>query len=529
MDGVQVDVKAGVNYFPAANEFQIGNDSYSETACGRFDELETFDYPLTTTRVTADYQTIVTRDSDNNGLPDFWERINFGHLGVDPNADPDGDGFSNLQEYQMGTNPNVTDPNIITFALSIPNTYINTNLVNPGVTVLEGVPFFYSVLVDSTNFSDAIWSTYTSSNILVDITTNPGPHSVWIGLRGYPTSSQQTWQETNYVLDYTLPVLAITSPASQAAFNADRVNVGGNYSCNSLKQINVNGVPAFLNGTNFEAVNVSLAPGINLLTASAENWNGSIAYVSITVFAQTNADGSLNNPVSLQATPVGGFVPLPVTFSVQTNVPGTILQVLYDFNGDDLADFATNNLDSFTYTYTTNGEYFPVTTIQTTVGRFASSGGWNSSAANLLRVNVSSQPILLSTISITDPVDLKATAAGELYILSRCTATITEYGTNGSASRSLAAIGSNPSGLDVDAAGNVYVAVTGGNQVKKFLPTSSSFQADTSFGFGGCIGLTNGAILRHFRLCRDNQRSKVFVSVPPSRRTTLVVRPRLSA
>jgi len=44
-------------------------------------------------------------DSDNDGLADWWEMQWFGHLGVDPNADPDGDGLTNLQEYQHGTNP----------------------------------------------------------------------------------------------------------------------------------------------------------------------------------------------------------------------------------------------------------------------------------------------------------------------------------------------------------------------------------------------------------------------------------------
>jgi Alpha/beta hydrolase of unknown function (DUF900) len=44
-------------------------------------------------------------DTDGNGLPDAWETQYFGHIGVDPAADPDGDGLTNLQEYQNGTDP----------------------------------------------------------------------------------------------------------------------------------------------------------------------------------------------------------------------------------------------------------------------------------------------------------------------------------------------------------------------------------------------------------------------------------------
>ena len=42
---------------------------------------------------------------DTNGLPINWELYYFGQTGVDPNADPDGDGLTNLQEYQLGTDP----------------------------------------------------------------------------------------------------------------------------------------------------------------------------------------------------------------------------------------------------------------------------------------------------------------------------------------------------------------------------------------------------------------------------------------
>jgi hypothetical protein len=46
-------------------------------------------------------------DSDNDGLLDSWEIQYFGNLSQGPNGDPDGDGLTNLQEYQGGTNPTI--------------------------------------------------------------------------------------------------------------------------------------------------------------------------------------------------------------------------------------------------------------------------------------------------------------------------------------------------------------------------------------------------------------------------------------
>jgi hypothetical protein len=44
-------------------------------------------------------------DSDGDGLPDAWELEHFGSLAQTASGDPDGDGFTNEQEYLAGTDP----------------------------------------------------------------------------------------------------------------------------------------------------------------------------------------------------------------------------------------------------------------------------------------------------------------------------------------------------------------------------------------------------------------------------------------
>lgn len=78
-----------------------------------------------------DKLTQVFVDQDWNNLPDFWETNYFGHSGVDPNADPDNDGFNNLQEFIAGTNPtNSNDFPAITTAVATTNQSVS--LIWPG-------------------------------------------------------------------------------------------------------------------------------------------------------------------------------------------------------------------------------------------------------------------------------------------------------------------------------------------------------------------------------------------------------------
>jgi probable HAF family extracellular repeat protein len=48
-------------------------------------------------------------DADGNGLPDDWEMFYLGATGIDPNGDDDGDGITNLQEFQLRTDPHQSD------------------------------------------------------------------------------------------------------------------------------------------------------------------------------------------------------------------------------------------------------------------------------------------------------------------------------------------------------------------------------------------------------------------------------------
>jgi len=493
VDGQLLTNGNGVIYFPNSDEltngFRIGSaQDGSNQAAGTFDELETFASPMAGIGAPVDSYWFGIPDykADPNGTLGAWEMQYFGHLGLDSNGDYDSDGTNNLQDFVNGA-----DPNKINFSFSVANQFVTTNLVSGVITILGGVPSSIAVLVDTDNFTGANWTSYTSPNITVPLGTNQGPHDVWIGLRGLPANAQQTWEETTLVLDSVPLAISITSPADGASFNASRLNVCGNFTAASLKDITVNGIPAFISNTNFEALNVPLDAGSNILTAVIEGLTGETNATSITVIGLTNLDGSMNDPVQFQAAPVAGFIPLPVVFQVQTNMPGTIQQVLYDFNGDGIADFITNTLGSITYTYETNGEYFPVVTIQTTAGLFSSSGGWNSSDPSRLQITAQNPVIELSSFTVTDPVDIKWVAPN-LYVLSGSTATITEFNTNNAPLRTKV-IGAAVSGFDVDSAGNVYVAVTANNQVWKFIPTDISFQADPNFGFGGFIGTTSGA------------------------------------
>jgi hypothetical protein len=61
----------------------------------------------------------LTTDTDNDGMPDYWEQFHFGNLNQDGAGDADGDGVSNGREFSFGDNPGAEETERTVFQLEV--------------------------------------------------------------------------------------------------------------------------------------------------------------------------------------------------------------------------------------------------------------------------------------------------------------------------------------------------------------------------------------------------------------------------
>ena len=249
-------------------------------------------------------------DQNTNGILDGWEWSHFGSL-QPGNSDFDGDGASNLTEYQTGS-----DPNKIRFAARIANFYVSTASVPSALDVQQGVPFYQSILVDSTNFQTAVWTAYGASNVSISLPSSQGWHDVWIGLRGRRADSKQTWQWRRLKLDAIAPVFVVTNLASTtvsvpllqlkgycpeelASISYDITNATG-LSTNREAWVSdqfYSRVTREFTTNYFACVDVELTNGLNVITLRARDRVGNIGTTNISI---TLDYSSRTNPPAIQ-------------------------------------------------------------------------------------------------------------------------------------------------------------------------------------------------------------------------------------
>ncbi len=150
-------------------------------------------------------------DLVTNDVPAWWSFYWFGNLTntMDSSGNPL---LSDYQNYTNGVTP--CDPNVISFTVSATNLYVSSTTLPLAINLQGGIPYYVAVLVNDTNYADAVWQPYTGTNLTVTLAGADGLYDVWVGLKGLPADATVTWDtdDIDFTLDRVAPTVSITSP-----------------------------------------------------------------------------------------------------------------------------------------------------------------------------------------------------------------------------------------------------------------------------------------------------------------------------
>lgn len=212
---------------------------------------------------------------------------------------------------------------------------------------------------------------FTANNIPL----SEGANTVTATALNWVNETATSTATLNYQATDPAPALSvsITSPAGGATINNEAVTVSGTINSTTQEMsVKVNGILAEIYGeyvdghlTNirFNANNVPLANGSNIIIADAMDANGTIARSQITVTANTTAPH-----VTLSSNIQGGTAPLTAYFNIRTNIQNEITSYQLDF-GDGSAPYTGTTFESVSHTYTADGGIFhPMITVTDSLG-----------------------------------------------------------------------------------------------------------------------------------------------------------------
>jgi len=153
--------------------------------------------------------------------------------------------------------------------------------------------------------------------------------------------------------------ITITAPGAGTSINKAMTMVRGAFKSDTNDiGVVVNGIIAELSGKEWIANGVPLTVGTNVIIAIVADSFGNSSSASITVNTSDTT-----RKVKLSANITSGIAPLGILFSATTGMPNQIGSYQMDFNGDGVVDYTGAAFDNMTYTYTTEGVYYPAVTV----------------------------------------------------------------------------------------------------------------------------------------------------------------------
>jgi PKD repeat protein len=160
-----------------------------------------------------------------------------------------------------------------------------------------------------------------------------------------------------------------------------------------------------------------LTEGSNTITAIATDTDGNTASYSITV----NAVPTMPY-VRLDANIESGIAPLTTYFSVSTSIPNAVASYDFDYEGDAIIDYTGTIFEDISFTYNTEGIYYPTVIVTD------SQGIQYSDTIAIVVLNASQLDALLRTkwTSMTNSLSTGDTTTALTYISSATRASYQE-------------------------------------------------------------------------------------------------------
>ena len=251
-------------------------------------------------------QYYLNSDTDRDGLPDDWEIAYFGNLGQGASDDPDGDGLTNLQEYLLGTNPNV--PNIYTITASVVGS--NGSISPPGTSTVN-----------------------SGESITFTIMPTTGYHVADVSVDGVPVGIPESYTFNKVTKSYTISATFAVNDTSTIYASADPC--GTSY-INPFGSQTVN----YLASQTFNVVNTG--PGTACLVTDVLVDNVSVGPVTTYKFDQVTVNHTIHVAIATGDPATGSLTPTDTDGDgfpdYRDNCPSKKNATQLDTDGDGIGD-----------------------------------------------------------------------------------------------------------------------------------------------------------------------------------------------